>query len=131
MLVLDEAPGELVALVGYLEAISGGLLAIDLITVSAYEVGGRSIAVPQRVDPKHYVPQVGPAKAASTPDVLTDQGTDLFASSIADAPAANQPAFEEMLGWATECAERGARAVIWLAPHAEGAGPAPRAHVNS
>lgn len=104
VLVLDEAPGELIALVGYLEAISGGLLAIDLITVSAYEVGGRKIAVPQRVDPKHYVPQVGPVKSSSTPDVVTEQGPELFASSVAGAPEANQQAFQEMLGWATELA---------------------------
>ena len=50
VLVLDAAPSELVRLVGYLEAV-GGQLVIDLVTVTAYNVDGTRIMVPQRVDP--------------------------------------------------------------------------------
>ncbi|MEO6350885.1 MAG: hypothetical protein ABIP53_09560, partial [Candidatus Limnocylindrales bacterium] len=50
VLVLDEAHSELVQLVGYLESISSGVV-LDLMTVSAYEVGSEQILVPQRVDP--------------------------------------------------------------------------------
>jgi hypothetical protein len=49
VLVLDEAPEELVALVKYLESVTDGLL-IDLVAVSAYELGGSQVVIPQRVD---------------------------------------------------------------------------------
>src|SRR3954453_2600282 len=52
VLVLDEAPPELVQLVGYLESISAGVI-LDLITVSTFQVGDEQILVPQRVDPEH------------------------------------------------------------------------------
>ena len=54
VLVLDSAPPELVRLVGYLEAMTAGLV-IDLIVVAAYDVGGKTVMVPQRVDPDHAV----------------------------------------------------------------------------
>lgn len=49
--VLDRAPRELIRLVGYLEAITEGLV-IDLITVAQYRVGDQMVVVPQRVDPE-------------------------------------------------------------------------------
>ena len=52
VLVLDEAPSELVQLVGYLESISSEIV-LDLITVSAYEAGAEHLLVPQRVDPDY------------------------------------------------------------------------------
>jgi hypothetical protein len=51
VLVLDEAPDELVGLVGYLESIAE-VITVDLITVTAYELGDRRIIVPQRVAPE-------------------------------------------------------------------------------
>jgi len=51
VLVLDEVPDELVGLVGYLESVAE-VLTIDLITVTAYELGERRIMVPQRVAPE-------------------------------------------------------------------------------
>jgi hypothetical protein len=50
VIVLDEAPTELINLVGYLEAVTTGL-ALDLIAVTSYKIGERRIAVPQRLDP--------------------------------------------------------------------------------
>ena len=52
VLVLDEAPAELVRLVGYLESMSGGLLSIDLIAVSVYQLGERSFASALRNNPQ-------------------------------------------------------------------------------
>ncbi|MFZ2178899.1 MAG: hypothetical protein WAW17_33690, partial [Rhodococcus sp. (in: high G+C Gram-positive bacteria)] len=52
VIVLDEAPAELVNLMGYLESVTTGL-SLDLIAVHAYTVGGHQIAVPQRLDPDH------------------------------------------------------------------------------
>jgi hypothetical protein len=51
VLVLDEAPDELVGLVGYLEAVAEAIT-VDLITVTAYELGNRRIMVPQRMSPE-------------------------------------------------------------------------------
>jgi hypothetical protein len=64
VLVLDEAPSELVQLVGYLEGISSGVI-LDLITVAAYEAGSERLLVPQRVDPEYPGEQV-PAGAGAT-----------------------------------------------------------------
>lgn len=50
--VLDEAPAQLVTLAGYLEVIADRIT-VDLVTVSAYEVNGTQILLPQRVDPEH------------------------------------------------------------------------------
>ena len=61
VLVLDEAPPELVRLVGYLEHV-GGELVIDLVTVSSYRIGGSEVLVPQRVDPERA------AREARRPD---------------------------------------------------------------
>jgi hypothetical protein len=54
--VLDAAPVELVRLVGHLEAVTDKLL-IDLVTVSAYDVNGSRILVPQRVEPERWRPE--------------------------------------------------------------------------
>src|SRR5207245_4330830 len=50
VLVLDAAPLELMRLAGYLEAVSDRIV-VDLVSVSAYDVGGQRVLVPQRVDP--------------------------------------------------------------------------------
>lgn len=52
VIVLDEAPEYLVRLMGYLETITTDRISIDLVTVSAYEVNGAQILVPQRIDPE-------------------------------------------------------------------------------
>ena len=51
VIVLDDAPPELAMLIGYLESMTPDLQ-IDLITVSAYDVAGTQVIVPQRVDPE-------------------------------------------------------------------------------
>jgi hypothetical protein len=54
--VLDEAPEELVKLVGYLTTVTPELV-IDLITVSQFRVGEDVVLVPQRVDPERHEPR--------------------------------------------------------------------------
>src|SRR6266545_1410488 len=63
VIVLDAAPAELVRLVGYLEAVTDKLV-IDLVTVSAYDVNGSRILVPQRVEPERWRAEPAPASAA-------------------------------------------------------------------
>jgi hypothetical protein len=63
VIVLDAAPAELVRLVGYLEAVTDKLL-VDLVTVTAYDVNGARVLVPQRVEPERWRPEAAPAAAA-------------------------------------------------------------------
>ena len=51
VIVLDDAPTQLVRLMGYLETITTDQITIDLVTVTAYEVNGAQILVPQRIEP--------------------------------------------------------------------------------
>src|SRR3954470_5053728 len=90
VVVLDEAPSELVQLVGYLEGISTGVV-VDLITVSAYEVGDEQILVPQRVDPEHVTVEVAPrpsvASARRTTKPKPIDGTEPFEEAVERAPS--------------------------------------------
>jgi hypothetical protein len=101
VLVLDDAPSELVQLVGYLESISSGVL-LDLVTVSSYEVGDEQILVPQRVDPEYQREQAqdtgpGPSKAQSRREV---DGSEAFEQAIARAPEQDRMELRRLLDWA-------------------------------
>ena len=50
VLVLDDAPEELVRLIGYLEVVTADRLLIDLVTVASYRIGDSEVIVPQRVE---------------------------------------------------------------------------------
>lgn len=63
VIVLDDAPAQLVRLMGYLETIATtksmpttDQIAVDLVAVSAYDIKGDKILVPQRIDPEHARP---------------------------------------------------------------------------
>lgn len=90
--VLDDAPEELVRLVGYLEAVTAELV-IDLVTVSAYEVGGSRVLVPQRVDPERQplepLPATGPTKDAGHLIPLEE-----FAAEIDNSAEEHRPSLE-------------------------------------
>ncbi len=99
VLVLDEAPAELVHLIGYLELI-GEHLVIDLVTVTAYDVGGRRILVPQRIEPERQVDRhPSGAPAGSSAEAVADGGA-LFEEMIKTAPPDRRPALTELLQWA-------------------------------
>jgi hypothetical protein len=97
---LDEAPSELVQLVGYLESISSGVI-LDLMTMSAYEVGSEQILVPQRVDPE-YQPEVAaaPAQRRAVSTKREVDGSEAFEQAIERAPADRQEALRGLLDWA-------------------------------
>ena len=110
VLVLDEAPVELVQLIGYLESISAGVV-VDLITVSAYDVGDEQILVPQRVDPEHADAQlVAPPKTVVTGPTPTRakpiDGVEPFEQAIAHAPADSQKRLNRLLAWARDLEDR-------------------------
>lgn len=103
VLVLDEAPSELVQLVGYLESISSGIV-VDLITVSAYEVGDEQILVPQRVDPEYQREQITTQTPAAARRAAKSRrevdGSDAFEQAVDRAPDTDQPALRRLLAWA-------------------------------
>jgi hypothetical protein len=107
VLVLDEAPTELVQLVGYLESVSAGVV-IDLVTVSAYEVGDEQILVPQRVDPDDAREAAVPSKPtpgkAKRPRPI--DGTEPFEEAIGRAAAQDQPRLSRLLAWAKDLERR-------------------------
>jgi hypothetical protein len=98
VLVLDDAPAELVRLVGYLESIAPEL-SIDLVTVSAYEVQGARVLVPQRVEPERL--QSEAAVKPSTPGKKRAYRIDVdeFEQDINRAPDKDRVQLRRLLEW--------------------------------
>ena len=88
--VLDDAPEELVKLVGYLEAVTPELT-IDLITVSQYQIDGSAVLVPQRVDPERLAPSRASTSSDEREGYLA-RGSQDFADRIAASPEPAQDA---------------------------------------
>ena len=110
VLVLDDAPPELVRLVGYVESIAPEL-AIDLVTVSAYEVNGTTALVPQRIDPERREPLVSATRPTATPQVGATRAYRIspeeFEASIDDAPEDQQPPLRRFYDWASDLERQG------------------------
>jgi hypothetical protein len=107
VLVLDEAPQELVTLVGYLESVTEELV-IDLITVSAYEVGGSRVLVPQRVDAERPTPELSPPKMPSPrSEGRLVEGSDDFAEAIEQSPQEHRPGLRQLCEWAVALEREG------------------------
>lgn len=108
VLVLDEAPDELVQLVGYLEAVAP-VLTIDLITVASYDIGGSQVLVPQRVDPERVRP-IGPPKRPPTGEAT--RGADKFRAAIDEAPEDARELLHRMCNWAVALEREGLARLI-------------------
>ncbi len=108
VLVLDEAPEELVRLVGYLEAVADKLV-IDLVTVAAYDVAGSQVLVPQRVDAERR--PVAPASPPSSPQPATTgryvEGAQDFLATIEDAAEEHRPGLRRLAEWALSLEREG------------------------
>lgn len=107
VLVLDEAPPELVRLVGYLEAVTDQLL-IDLIAVSSYEIGDSQVVIPRRVDLEREPAQMPPPSPSSL-----DSGGGLvageaaFVATIDQAAPDQQPLLRRLVEWAVSLEAEG------------------------
>ncbi len=105
VVVLDEAPDELIELIGYLEAITDKLL-IDLITVAAYSIDGSQILVPQRMDTEQQPRESRVSVTLPTPSTRpiaqsrSVEGADDFEAVISEAPEEAQPALKRLCDWA-------------------------------
>jgi hypothetical protein len=93
--VLDSAPDELVRLVGYLESITTGI-DIDLVTVAAYNVGGTTILLPQRVDPgrrQRDTPDLPVTETSSSP------GPEVFLRALQNSKAGGSLEAKRLTEW--------------------------------
>ena len=112
VLVLDDAPQELVRLAGYLERVAHGVL-LDLVTVSPFEIGGRRILVPQRVDPLSRSADVPAAPGpGAKPKTVPVEGSDAFARRIEAYPVQVREPHERVLRWARKLEQEGV-ARLW------------------
>jgi hypothetical protein len=99
VLVLDEAPIELVRLVGYLEAVAGNLV-VDLVTVTAYEIDGSRVMVPQRVDPERQAVETAPPPRAKVSTGYATAGSSDFVDAIQASPDAYRDDLRRLADWA-------------------------------
>lgn len=108
VLVLDEAPADLVRLVSYLEAINSKLL-VGLITVSIFEVNGSQVILPQRITPKNTHPKNsrGPLSTSVRPQGESMDGAYEFEVSIESAPEENRLVLRTLLDWASSLEKEG------------------------
>lgn len=107
VLVLDRAPDELVTLVAYLEHVASELQ-IDLVTVSAFDVAGTQVVLPQRVTPERHEAALAQGDRPPLPNTgVVYEGEVEFEISFADAPAEQKETFERLLQWARDLAEAG------------------------
>jgi len=108
VLVLDQAPDDLVRLVGYVEAITSGL-SVDLVTLAAYEIGNRRVIIPQRVEPQRRQLQKTEPVETNRPgrprmgDIMP--GVEPFRSQLATVPSNCRPALERFAAWAQRLAD--------------------------
>jgi hypothetical protein len=108
VLVLDQAPDDLVRLVGYVEAVTFGL-SIDLVTLAAYEIGDRRVIVPQRVEPERRHRQETEPVEANRPgrprmgDLLP--GVEPFRAQLGTVPVDRRPVLERFAAWAQRLAD--------------------------
>jgi hypothetical protein len=114
VLVLDQAPDELVRLVGYLEAVTEGLV-IDLITVSRYEVDGQRVMVPQRVDPERWSGlEARPGPASTGAQGYLDRSIEGIDTFVAGVSEKERPTPQMLVAWAVELQREGvARLATW------------------
>ncbi|HEX8092465.1 hypothetical protein [Jatrophihabitans sp.] len=101
VIVLDSAPADVIELVGYLQEVTSDRLALDLVVVTAYDVNGQRILVPQLVEPDRtqVTAQLAGTGKPSTAGEIRPGAAD-FAASIETAPPEQQPKLRRLLRWA-------------------------------
>jgi hypothetical protein len=100
VLIVDDAPPELVRLVSYLETVTADKLLIDLIAMSSYSVGGSQILVPQRVEAERQPAEPGQLPPPPKRKPWSTPGADDFEAAIEDSPADQHPVFHQLTDWA-------------------------------
>jgi hypothetical protein len=85
--------------VGYLQSVTEKI-DIDLVTVTAYDVDGSQVLVPQRVEPGRRVRELSDAQADARQSGTLSPGSAEFRAAVADAPASLREALGRLADWA-------------------------------
>lgn len=113
VIVVDSAPDELVQVVGYLEMIADKI-DIDLVTVTAYDINGSQVLVPQRIEPARRVRELSDAQVTERQATMLLRGSAEFRASFADAPPHRRELLEQLTNWADMLEPRRPRHVVHL-----------------
>jgi hypothetical protein len=105
-IVLDSAPDELVQVVGYLQSVTDKI-DIDLVTVSAYDVAGSQVLVPQRIDPGRRSREMSDAQVAARQADVLHRGSAEFRAVIASLPPAQRDSLVRLADWADTLEQQG------------------------
>ncbi len=106
VIVLDSAPDELVQVVGYLQSVTDKI-DIDLITVSAYDVAGSQVLVPQRIDPGRRGRHMSDAQVTARQAGALHRGSAQFRSGLAGLPPAERDPLIRLADWADALEQAG------------------------
>jgi hypothetical protein len=106
VIVLDSAPDELVQVVGYLQSITDKI-DIDLVAVSAYDVAGSQVLVPQRIEPARRLRELSDAQVHARQSGALQPGSAEFRTVIGDLPAAWRAQLEPLADWADRLEQDG------------------------
>jgi hypothetical protein len=106
VIVLDEAPPELLRLIAYLEAVADRLT-IDLITVRRYGIAGSAILVPQRVEPERHDVETPATAIARRSEGYAVDGPQDFIDRIASAREADRELLTKLADWAGQLQAEG------------------------
>jgi hypothetical protein len=98
VIVIDRAPTDVVDLVGYLQDVSNDRLSLDLVSVSAYQIGDRRVLVPQLVEPERTA--AAPPIAHSTSAPVESEGAKVFVEAIGTSRAEHQALLRNLAEWA-------------------------------
>ena len=107
VIVLDDAPPDLVKLIGYLETITGDRLVIDLVTVAAYQVGDTQLVVPTRVEPERQSLERTAVSGKPVDGSADMAGASVFADAVAGASSDVRDILRPLLSWAQNLEDRG------------------------
>ncbi len=99
VIVLDSAPDELIQVVGYLQMVTDRI-DIDLVTVTAYEVNGSRVLVPQRIEPARRTRAMSDAAVNARQSGSQTDGSRDFRSAIEQAPPEFRDDLSRLTNWA-------------------------------
>jgi hypothetical protein len=99
IIVLDSAPDELIQVIGYLQSVTDKI-DIDLVTVSAYDVAGSQVLVPQRIDPGRRSRELSDAQVSARQAGAMYRGSGEFRAMIADLAPSQRDPLTRLADWA-------------------------------
>jgi len=85
--------------VGYLQSVTDKI-DIDLVTVTAYDVAGSQVLVPQRIEPGRRMRELSDAQVTARQASDVYPGSAEFRSVIAALPPARRPTLTRLADWA-------------------------------